>query len=88
VTVNSQLTFVPGRWMIEPFSAIFRIENLPAKLENGEGIVDLVLEILPLKINPKISERQIEINAIYKFKGSKTEDFIQEFRRRFLQGWH
>jgi len=88
ITVSGEITFVPGRWMTEPFSAIFRIENLPAKLQNGSGVVDIVLVIMPLDQQPKISEGKIEVNAIPEFKGLRIDDFIEEFRKSFIKGWN
>ena len=48
----------------------------------------MAMMIMPLKAKPKIKEKQLKISGVYEFKGSKIEDFIQEFRKSFAKGWN
>jgi len=86
--VNTRITLAPTHWTTEPFSAYFRIQNLPARLRSGEGLVHMAMLIMPLRPNPKIKERQVKVSIVYKFKGPTIEDFVKEFRKSFAKGWN
>lgn len=88
INIDGRLTFVHGHWTDGPYSAIFRITNLPSELTSGTGLVDFVIYIMPTERNPKIDESQIKINTIYKFKGPQINDFLIEFPKVFVEAWN
>jgi hypothetical protein len=87
-TINGHLTFSHGHWTLGPDNAILRIENLPVELASGAGTVDFAIFLMPLQENPTINENVVEVNGVSRFKGLQIEQFIGEFRSRFVNGWN
>lgn len=88
ININGRMTFMHGHWTTKPFSSLLRVENLPVQLSSGTGLVDLIVLIVPIRRNPRIYEKYVEINEIRKFHGTEISDFEREFRKSFVTIWN
>jgi hypothetical protein len=86
--LTGTVTYVHGHWTLNPASAILRVENLPVLSRLGRGIIDFLIVIMPIRPIPKITQHQIEVNRVSKFKGANIKDFIRHFCADFARDWN
>jgi hypothetical protein len=76
-----------SHWSNEPYSCVLRIEDLPASLSSGQGRVDFIALIMPIKPKPKVYE--INVSIVRRAQRVKNiDDFNQEFCAAFKSEWN